>query len=68
MEHVETHVSGNKNVSSLPWVSAQPNAPNKLEDTEFYKDLCDGGSEVGEFRAKLFQFHNDIAPVYLPLR
>lgn len=68
MEHVATRFSGNLNVSSLPWVSAQPNAPNKLVDTKFYKLLCDGGSEEGKFRAKLFQFHNDIAPIFLPLR
>lgn len=69
MERVAVQSSANKNVvASLPWVSTQPNASNKLEDTEFYKDLCDYGSKEGIFRSKLFQFYNDIAPFYLPLR
>jgi hypothetical protein len=53
-------------VARLPWHPVQPNGTNKLEDTEFYKDLSDNGSQRGEFREKLYQFYNETTPFYLP--
>lgn len=53
-------------VARLPWLAVPTNGTNKLEDTEFYKDLCDGGSTRGNFREKLYQFYNDTTPFYLP--
>lgn len=65
-----SHQSGKSGnlVAQLPWLETPANATCKLEDTDFYKQLCDNGSRRGKFREKLYQFYNETVPFYLPLR
>lgn len=55
-------------VARLPWHPSPKNCTNKLEDTAFYKELCDNDSSRGKFREKLYQFYNDTTRFYLPVR
>lgn len=60
-------------IAKLPWRpklkrAKRPHVNVKLENTEFYRRLLENGARDGKFNAELYQFFNDIAPIYLPLR